>query len=136
MDQFQDNSNEGRFLKRLFSDSFVPERPSENFNRTLMERVMYDWVSSAGYQASLMDKRNRWWILPGVVLVLLIGYMIDVGRLGEHYVNGSLWLKGFSDLGVLLFGWMESMHWLIPASMVAVGGLLLFDRLLQKLSRF
>ncbi len=136
MKHYQNNTQEDQFINRLIKESFVQEKPPENFNRILMDRVMYDWVSSAGYQASLIDKRNNWWIVPGVVLMLLIGYMIDIGRLGEQYVNKDLWFKGFSELGLLLFGWMGSMHWFIPASIAAVGAVLLFDRLLQKLFRF
>jgi hypothetical protein len=96
---------------------------------------MYDWVSMAGTKESLVDKRNQIWLFVGVFLVLILGFLIDMGRLSGQYVDETLWYKGFSQLGVLLFGWMESMHWLIPAAVAAMAGLLLFDRLLQKLSR-
>ncbi len=124
-----------KFMKNLFQESFVPESPSEQFDKSLMDKVMYDWVSRAGTKESLVDKRNQLWLFVGVVLVLGVGFLIDMGRLSGQYVDQTLWYKGFAQLGALLFGWMASMHWLIPSAVAAIAGLLLFDRLLQRLSR-
>lgn len=137
MPHLSDNNSAGedRLIKKLFKESFVPEQPTPDFNQHVMDQVMYDWVLQADRRQSLLDKQSRYWLIPGVLLVLVMGYLIDMGRLGQQYVNKQVWFKGFSELGVMLFGWMESMHWIVPVSLIAIGGLLIFDRLLQRLSR-
>ncbi len=137
MTDLKDNNQleEERFVKSLFKESFVRERPSSDFGRHLMDRVMYHWVSNAGSRESLEDKRNRLWLFPVIALVLLMAFLFDMGRLGEQYVNEAIWLNGFYDLGNLLLGWVNYMHWLIPAASAVIIGLLLVDRLLQKLYR-
>ena len=73
------------FVRKLFSESFIRESPSDDFDRMLMDRVMYDWVSNAGSRESLVDKKNRLWQIAAWILIFS-GTVLPI----ITYVNGHL----------------------------------------------
>ncbi len=128
------NSSEDNFIRQLFKNNFKPDDvPSDDFNRTVMDRVMSEWVSQSTYYEPIVDKRNRWWILPGVLTLFVTGFLFDVGQMSATG-NEQLWLNSLSGAFQSLYAWIKPIHLLGIGASLAVGLLLMFDRLLQKLS--
>ena len=125
--------NEDQIIRDLFKSNFVPEEvPDDNFNRQVMDRVMADWVAQSNYYQPLVDKQNRWWILPGVLILFAFGFFYDAGIFtGE---NSFEWINNLGGAFHSLYSWVEPIHLMVIGASVAIGILLAADHLLQKLS--
>jgi len=128
------HKTEDQILRALFKSSFQPNKvKSGNFNKNIMDQVMKDWVSQPNYYQPLVDKTNRWWILPGVAAIFIIGYLFDVARLTSG-TNETTWLQNMGSAFQSLYSWVEPIHLIILGASAAIGLLLALDRFLQKLS--
>ncbi|WP_026055195.1 hypothetical protein [Anaerophaga thermohalophila] len=127
-------NNEDLMLKQFFKNSFQPdETPSPDFNKKVMDQVLNEWVSQSNYYENLVDTRNRWWIIPGVLLLFLAGFLFDVGQLSRNAEEYS-WLKDLSGAFQSLYSWIEPIHMLVIGASLAIGLLLALDHFFKKLS--
>ena len=124
---------EDRKIRELFHSEFQPDHiPSGDFNRKVMNQVMADWVSQPHFYKPIVDKQNRWWIVPAVLVLFALGYMYDAGLFtGESQFQ---WVHNLGGAFQSLYSWIEPVHLLVLGSTLAVGLLLAVDQLLQKLS--
>jgi predicted transcriptional regulator YheO len=132
MEKHIENS-EDQIIRDLFKTDYQPEKiNSKDFNRRIMNRVMADWVSQPNYYQPIVDKQNRWWIIPGMLVIFAMGFMYDAGLF-----NGKSQFQWVSNLGISvqsLYSWIEPIHLLVIGASLAVVLLLAVDQLLQKLS--
>ena len=126
-------NKEDQIVRNLFKAGFEPEKVnSKDFNRQVMDRVMADWIAQPNYYKPIVDKQNRWWILPGVLVLFALGFMYDAGLLtGQSQFQ---WTTRLGTSFQSLYSWIEPEHLLIIGASLAVGLLLAIDQLLQKLS--
>ncbi|WP_010665350.1 hypothetical protein [Marinilabilia salmonicolor] len=124
---------EDRKIRDLFKTQFQPDHiPSDDFNRRVMNQVMADWVSQPRFYTPIVDKQNRWWIVPAVLVLFALGFMYDAGLFtGESHFQ---WVDNFGGAFQSLYSWVEPVHLLVLGASLAVGLLLAIDQLLQKLS--
>ncbi len=126
-------NNEDQIIRNLFRDDFEPEKiTSKDFNRQIMDRVMTDWVARPDYYEPIVDKQNRWWIVPGVLIIFALGFLYDAGLFtGQSQFQ---WVTNLGNSFQSLYSWVEPVHILFIGASLAVGLLLAVDQLLQKLS--
>lgn len=130
----KDSNKEDQIIRQLFRNDFVPDDvPSNDFNRRVMDQVMSEWISKSVYYEPLIDKRSRWWIIPVVLFVFLIGFLFDVGQMATS-TNGNMWAENFEGVFQSLYSWIEPIHLLVFGATIAAGILLILDHFLQKLS--
>jgi hypothetical protein len=128
------HTKEDQVFKELFKNSFQTSKvPSDDFNRKIMDQVMNEWVSQPNYYQPLVDKKNRWWLLPGIIAILIIGYLFDIARLGTN-ANEAALLNNLGSSLQSLYSWIEPIHLILIGVSLAIGILLALDRFLQKLS--
>jgi len=121
-------------FSQWFKNNFEPEKmPSEDFSRRVMDRVMNEWISQSSYYKPLVDRHNRWWIVPGILALFVIGFLFDVGQMATPE-DQYKWATNLVGAFEALYSWIEPIHLMIIGASMAVGLLLVFDRFLQKLS--
>ncbi|MFW6389399.1 MAG: hypothetical protein ACOCZI_02070 [Marinilabiliaceae bacterium] len=125
--------NEEEIVRKLFKNNFTPTPlSSKNFKMQVMDRVMSEWVSRSNYYDPILDKNTRWWLIPGILALFLIGYFIDMAQLGQTEIG-----EAFAKLGIAfesLYIWIDPIHLMIMGTLLAAGLLLGIDQLFQKLS--
>ncbi|MFO8002457.1 MAG: hypothetical protein R6U46_14550 [Marinilabilia sp.] len=127
------NHSEEQTVRQLFKTSFKPDdAPSEGFKKRVMDQVMSEWVSQSQYYEPLLNKQTRWWMVPGIITLFVFGYFLDMSQMTSSDFNAGFNILG--DAFKSLYTWIEPVHLLIIAAFLAVGLLLMFDHLLQKLS--
>ncbi|MGQ1891012.1 hypothetical protein ACT29H_11280 [Thermophagus sp. OGC60D27] len=128
------SNNEDRMLKQLFQESFEPEEiPTADFNKKVMARILNEWVSRSNYFDPLVNTRNRWWIVPGIFVLFIIGFLLDLGQLSQNATEFA-WLKNISGTFQFLYSWIKPIHLMIIGALLAVSLLLGLDHLFKKLS--
>ncbi|PWD99066.1 hypothetical protein [Marinilabilia rubra] len=128
------HKTEDQVIRELFQNSFQPGQiKSEDFNRNIMDQVMSEWVSQSNYYQPLVDKKNRWWILPGIAVLFIVGYLFDLTRIGSASKEAML-LSNMASALQSLYSWIEPIHIIILGASAAIGLLLALDRFFQKLS--
>ncbi len=132
-DREEKEEQEEQVIRKLFKTEFHPETvPSEEFNRRVMNKVMGDWVSQPHFYQPIVDKQNRWWIVPAVLVLFALGFMYDAGLFtGESHFQ---WVNNLGGAFQSLYSWVEPVHLLVLGATLAIGLLLAVDQLLQKLS--
>jgi len=127
------NHNEEEVVRKLFKNNFQPDTiSSENFKIQVMDRVMSEWVSRSNYYEPILDKNTRWWLIPGIMALFLIGYFIDMGQLNQANIGEAIGKLGIAFES--LYAWVNPIHLMIMGSLMAAGLLLGIDHLFQKLS--
>ena len=127
------NHNEEEVVRKLFKNNFQPDTiSSENFKIQVMDRVMSEWVSQSNYYEPILDKNTRWWLIPGIMALFLIGYFIDMGQLNQANIEEAIGKLGIAFES--LYAWVNPIHLMIMGSLMAAGLLLGIDHLFQKLS--
>ena len=127
------NHNEEEVVRKLFKNNFQPDTiSSENFKIQVMDRVMSEWVSQSRYYEPILDKNARWWLLPAILALFLIGYFIDMGQLNQANIGEAIGKLGIAFES--LYAWVNPIHLMIMGSLMAAGLLLGIDHLFQKLS--
>ncbi|SFD81382.1 hypothetical protein [Thermophagus xiamenensis] len=118
--------------KQLFQNSFQPEKiPSPDFNKKVMDRVLHEWISQSEYFTPVVNKRNRFWIISGIVVVFIIGFFMDAGVFRQ---DGLQLLNNLNDSFRFLFSWIKPVHLIFVGTFLAVGLLLALDYFFRKLS--
>jgi cytochrome c-type biogenesis protein CcmH/NrfF len=126
-------NQEDQIVRDLFHTGFEPEKlNSKDFNRHIMDRVMTDWVAQLNYYQPIVDKQNRWWIVPGVLVIFALGFMYDAGLFTGN--SQFQWVDNLGASFQSLYSWIKPVHLLVIGASLAVGLLLAVDQLLQKLS--
>ncbi|MFW5754430.1 MAG: hypothetical protein ACOCV9_06470, partial [Marinilabiliaceae bacterium] len=125
--------NEEEIVRKLFKNNFTPTPlSSKSFKMQVMDRVMSEWVSQSNYYEPILDKNTRWWLIPSILALFLIGYFIDMAQLGQTEIG-----EAFAKLGIAfesLYIWIDPIHLMIMGTLLAAGMLLGIDQLFQKLS--
>jgi len=127
-------NNEDQMLRQLFRESFQPEKiPTADFNKKIMSRVLNEWVSRSDYFDPILNPRNRLWIIPGVFILFIIGFLVDAGQLRQG-VSEFAWIQNIFGAFQFLFSWIEPIHWILIGALLTVALLLILDHLFKKLS--
>lgn len=128
------NHNEEEIIRKLFQNNFKPDTisSSENFKMQVMDRVMSEWISSSSYYEPLLDKNTRWWLLPGILALFVIGYFIDMGQFSQANIGEAIGKLGIAFES--LYAWIDPIHLMILGTIMSAGLLLGIDHLFQKLS--
>ena len=125
-------THEDQKLKELFHNSFQPEKiPSPDFNKKVMDRVLHEWISQSEYFTPVVNKRNRIWIISGIVILFIIGFFMDMGVFSQ---DGMQLLNNLNDSFRFLFSWIKPVHLIFVGTLLATGLLLALDYFFRKLS--
>ncbi|BAX80781.1 hypothetical protein [Labilibaculum antarcticum] len=126
------------FIKELMKDVEL-ENPSAQFTNKVMDGVMQDWLAKP-IEMKKPISRNQWiWISGLIILVVLILLGTDVRTLVStaenpflHQLDAVL-LQPINQVLIKVFESLIKLPVMVYIIAVSLGGLALFDRIVNKI---